>query len=80
MSRRRSKSLESEWFDLFADWPLGDQEAALRVLTELHRQAVRAADRANKARGIVTVDGIVVDMNPPATGITLATALTKEQG
>jgi hypothetical protein len=45
MSRRSSKSLEAEWYDLFADWELADQEAALRTLTELHRQAVRQAER-----------------------------------
>jgi hypothetical protein len=45
MSRRSSKSLEAEWYDLFADWELSDQEAALRTLTELHRQAVRQAER-----------------------------------
>jgi signal transduction histidine kinase len=45
MSRRSSKSLEQEWYDLFADWELADQEAALRTLTELHRQAIRQAER-----------------------------------
>jgi hypothetical protein len=45
MRRRRGRSLEAEWYDLFADWALADQEAALRTLTELHRQAVRQAQR-----------------------------------
>jgi hypothetical protein len=45
MSRRRNRTIESEWYDVFADWELADQEAALRTLTELHRQAVRQAQR-----------------------------------
>jgi hypothetical protein len=53
--RRRSRSLESEWYDLFADWELADQEAALRTLTELHRQAVRQAQRKPKGKGAVFV-------------------------
>ncbi|HEY1897571.1 MAG TPA: hypothetical protein VGG62_14925 [Terracidiphilus sp.] len=54
----RRRSLEPEWYDLFADWTLADQEAALRILTELHRQAVRASRRA-KAPPVVGVNGMI---------------------
>jgi hypothetical protein len=43
--RRRAKSFEAEWYDVFSDWELPDQEAAIRTLTELHRQGVRRAGR-----------------------------------
>jgi hypothetical protein len=42
---RRKRSLEAEWYDLFADWAVEDQAAALRTLTELHRQGMRQMAR-----------------------------------
>ena len=40
MARPR-KTLEDEWYDVFASWDLADQDAALRVLTQLNRQLRR---------------------------------------
>ena len=44
MSKAR-RSTEQEFFDVFADWKPDDQERALRVMGEIHRQAVRQAKR-----------------------------------
>jgi hypothetical protein len=44
MSKAR-RSTEQEFFDVFADWKPDDQERALRVMSEIHRQAVRLAKR-----------------------------------
>lgn len=44
MSKVR-RSTEQEFFDVFADWKPDDQEAALRVMSEIHRQGVRQAKR-----------------------------------
>jgi hypothetical protein len=60
---RRKRSLESEWYDLFADWAVEDQAAALRTLTELHRQAVRQGERANNA----PASPAVIDSQPKET-------------
>ena len=44
MSKAR-RSTEEEFFDLFADWKPDDQKSALRVMSEIHRQAARLAKR-----------------------------------
>jgi hypothetical protein len=84
---KRKRSIEGEWYDLFADWELPDQEAAIRTLTELHRQGVRRAQRRFNCTCESDPMGrcVVHTKDPaaketPATGLTLATALTKEQG
>lgn len=42
----RPRRTTSEYFyDQFADFPLEDQAAALRILTELHRQKTRESKR-----------------------------------
>ena len=38
---RPKKTLEHEWYDIFSDADLADQDAMLRVLAELHRQKRR---------------------------------------
>jgi hypothetical protein len=48
MSKAR-RSVQQEFHDVFADWSLDDQEAALRMLTETHRQAVRQERRRKAA-------------------------------
>ncbi|MDQ2899227.1 MAG: hypothetical protein M3Y07_05425 [Acidobacteriota bacterium] len=48
MSKAR-RSVQQEFHDVFADWSLDDQEAALRMLTETHRQAVRQEKRRKAA-------------------------------
>jgi hypothetical protein len=35
------RTTEQEWFNVFMNWPLADQAAALVMLAELHRQARR---------------------------------------
>lgn len=44
MARPR-KGTEQVFYDTFADWPLEDQAAAIKVLNELHRQKSREAKR-----------------------------------
>ena len=46
---RRKKTVEETWYDCFADFDLADQAAALKVLTELHRQKQRAERKQPKA-------------------------------
>jgi hypothetical protein len=38
---RTKRTVEQEWYDIFSDADLADQDAMLRVLTELHRQKRR---------------------------------------
>ena len=38
---RAKRTIEQEWFDVFADADYADQDAMLRVLAELHRQKRR---------------------------------------
>lgn len=40
MSRPR-RGTQQVWYDTFMDWDLEDQQAALRMLEELHRQKRR---------------------------------------
>jgi hypothetical protein len=42
---RPRKGTEQVFYDTFADWPIEDQAAALKVLNELHRQRQREARR-----------------------------------
>lgn len=44
MSRPR-RGTEAVFYDTFADWPLTDQAAALKVLEALHRQKQRDGRR-----------------------------------
>ena len=44
MSKPR-RSLQQEWYDVFADWDLADQAIALRTITEINRQATRQEKR-----------------------------------
>ena len=44
MSKPR-RSLQQEWYDVFADWDLVDQAIALRMITEINRQATRHEKR-----------------------------------
>lgn len=37
MARTAKADLEQRWFDCFVGWDRADREAALRVLTTLHR-------------------------------------------
>jgi hypothetical protein len=50
---RPRKGTEEVWYDTFAGWPEEDREAALKVLTHLHRALSRARiaapDFANEA-------------------------------
>jgi hypothetical protein len=39
---RPRKGTEEVWYDTFAGWPEEDREAALKVLTHLHRALSRA--------------------------------------
>ncbi len=43
---RPRKSTEREFYDIFWEWPLADQAAAIRVMEELHRQKGRMKRRA----------------------------------
>ena len=38
---RPKRTVEEEWYDIFADADLADQDAMLRVLAEIHRQSRR---------------------------------------
>lgn len=38
---RPKRTVEQEWYDIFADADLADQDAMLRVLAEINRQARR---------------------------------------
>lgn len=44
MPRPNRKSQEF-WFDTFADFPIGEQAAALKILEQVHRLAVRETKR-----------------------------------
>jgi len=41
---RRARSAEEIWYDLFTDWDVNHQAAALWVLAALHRQKKRERD------------------------------------
>ena len=41
MPRRKNSDIEAEWYDCFAKWDHADREAALKVLTTLHRALPR---------------------------------------
>lgn len=49
MVMRVRRSTEQEFFDVFSDWPAADQEVALRIMSEIHRQAVRQAKKKTPA-------------------------------
>ena len=38
---RKPRTMEQEFFDCFADMDAADQDAALRIMTEIHRQRRR---------------------------------------
>ena len=38
---RRPRTAEQEFYDVFADMDAADQDAALRIMTEIHRQRRR---------------------------------------
>jgi hypothetical protein len=38
---RAKRTVEEEWYDLFAGWDLRDQAIALKVLEQINRQARR---------------------------------------
>jgi hypothetical protein len=37
---------EDNWYDIFGDWDLEDQAAAIKVLQQIHRQLKRTAEPA----------------------------------
>jgi hypothetical protein len=43
MARPRAIN-EDNWYDIFSDWDLEDQAAAIRVLQQIHRQLSRAME------------------------------------
>jgi hypothetical protein len=52
---RPKRPIEETWFDEFTKWDEADREAALKVLTHLHRALSRDARRSGK----------LVSMEPP---------------
>lgn len=58
MSKPRRTTAEA-FYDVFADFELADQAAALRILTELHRQKTRESKRkpaADPERAVVATN------------------------
>ena len=49
MSRPR-RTVQQEFFDLFADWPVDDQKAALLIIQEISRQK----ERAERKQGVLS--------------------------
>ena len=45
---RPNRNSKEGWFDLFADFPIDEQAAALRILEQVHRLAVRESKRNSK--------------------------------
>jgi len=45
---RPNRQSKEYWFDTFADMPLEDQAAALKILEQVHRLAQREAKRDDK--------------------------------
>lgn len=71
MARRGKATLQEEFYDVFADWELKDQASALRMLGEMHRQAVR---RAAKTPGpAVTAEHTQVPLTAEPIGDTEVT-------
>lgn len=46
MARPRRATIEV-WYDIFSDMPIDDQAAALKILEQVHRLAVREAKRSS---------------------------------
>ena len=39
--KKPRRSIQEEWYDVFADWEITDQVIAIRMISEIHRQAIR---------------------------------------
>jgi hypothetical protein len=48
--------VEDQWFDIFADMEVSDQAAALRIISMLHRQALREVKYVTVVTGGDAVD------------------------
>jgi hypothetical protein len=46
------KGTSEVFYDTFADFPVEEQAIALRIMTEIHRQAVKAQKRNSQASPI----------------------------
>ena len=58
---RPKKPYEHTLFDEFADAPLADQEAMLRILTELHRQKRRTKSQKAEPAPSELIAGAIVE-------------------
>lgn len=53
--RVRAKAVtESNFYDVFGDWPAGEQANVLKVLEQIHRQTLRVEAKKPKAGPVVT--------------------------
>jgi hypothetical protein len=62
MARPR-RATSDAFYDVFADMPLSDQAAALRILEQVHRLAVREAGKPERRKIATLLDpgGVVID-------------------
>ena len=55
MPRPNRKSIEF-WYDTFSDMPLDEQAAAMKILEQVHRLAVRESKRNGKQPEQITLE------------------------
>jgi hypothetical protein len=59
---RRAKTVDETFYDLFASMSVGEQGIALRIMQELHRQAVKQLTKRREVVGeVLRQPGVTVE-------------------